>query len=247
MDKTKIAWTVSFAYIAYLFVGQIPFLKNLSAFSTLNVSLLLLVSYAISTVLLMGVKQSGKFFIIAGVVGSLLELLSLRTGIPFGNYYYTVGLGPLIGPIPIFIPLLWASLSFYAYEAGKNIAMPFLLVSLDLSFDPRFSGRLWVWTSSTQYFGDPWTNFVGWFVTATIISAIFYFFKIGRGSTDIRAILFIVLFGIDNCISDLYDKLVGPAIISFLIFLIILATYMLGRKSEKIGAFYSISNGKETI
>ena len=94
MKKSDAAWIISFIYIAYLFIGQIPFLKNNSIFSSLTVSLLLIIVYFISSILIMGKKGSAYFFIVAAVVGSLLELLSLNTGIPFGKYIYTGELGP---------------------------------------------------------------------------------------------------------------------------------------------------------
>jgi putative membrane protein len=36
-----------------------------------------------------------------------------------------------------------------------------------------------------------------------------------------RAVIFFILFGIDNCISDIYDKLFIPAYISLSIFLVL--------------------------
>ena len=174
----------------------------------------------------MGKKNSAYFFIIAAVVGSLLELLSLNTGIPFGKYVYTGELGPKIGQLPIFIPLLWASLSFYSYRAGGKFLMPIFMVVLDLSFDPRYSGHLWIWISKTQYFGDPWTNFLGWFITSVIIITLYSLISRGKDVPDVKAVIFFILFGIDNCISDIYDKLFIPAYVSLLIFLI-LGVFML--------------------
>lgn len=236
LKKSNVAWAVSFIYIAYLFVGQIPGLKGNELFSTTTVSIFLLIAYLITSLLLWKVKKTVVFFIVAALVGSFFEYTSLTTGIPFGHYYYTKDLGNFIGPIPLFIPLLWASLSFYAYQAGKKLAMPFLMVALDLAFDPRFSGVLWVWTSKTQYFGDPWTNFLGWFITAAVISIIFSLIYKKSGSIDPRAMLFYVLFGIDNCISDLYDGLRIPALISFIIFSIILITFYVLRKTGRISS-----------
>lgn len=236
LKTSNVAWSVSFIYIAYLFIGQIPELKGNELFSTTIVSLLLLIAYLITSLLLWKVKKTVVFFIVAAFVGTFFEYLSLTTGIPFGHYYYTMDLGSFIGPIPLFIPLLWASLSFYAYQAGKKLAMPFLMVALDLSFDPRFSGVLWVWTSKTQYFGDPWTNFLGWFITAAVISIIFSLIYRKSGSVDPRAMIFYVLFGIDNCISDLYDGLRIPALISFIILSAILITFYVLRTTGRISS-----------
>jgi putative membrane protein len=178
--------------------------------------------YTITSILLWGAKKSLYFFVIASILGSAMEILSLYTGIPFGKYIYTNELGPKLGLLPIFIPLLWASLSFYALKVGGKYVMPLLMVALDLSFDPRYSGRLWIWISKTQYYGDPLSNFFGWFLTAAVIYLIFIIIYKIEGNIDIYALIFYYLFGIYNCISDLYVKLYTPALISFLVFTSIL-------------------------
>ena len=89
MNRKDYAWVISFIYIAYLFIGQVPFLKGSEYFNPLSVSLLLIVAYAVSSILLMGSKKSANFFIIAAVIGYLFELMSLNTGMPFGRYTYT--------------------------------------------------------------------------------------------------------------------------------------------------------------
>ncbi|WP_393972173.1 carotenoid biosynthesis protein [Oxyplasma meridianum] len=212
--RKSIAWYISFSYLGYIFIGQLPLFKNLETFSTFNVSIGLLVVYIISSYLILGGRKSVYFFMIAAVVGSLFELISLNTGIPFGFYRYTNELGPMVGQLPIFIPLLWASLSFYCYIGGKKFLMPFLMVFLDLSFDPRYSGRLWIWISKTQYFGDPVTNFLGWFVTAAVISIIVSIVVKTDNRLDEKAMIFVYLFGLDNCISDVYSKLYVPAMVA---------------------------------
>jgi len=236
LEKSDIGWIVSFLYIGYIFIGQIPQLKGNAFFSTTAVSMLLLIAYLLTSLLLWKVKKTVIFFIVAALGGSFFEFLGLKTGIPFGHYYYTKFLGPLIGPIPLFIPVLWASLSFYAYQVGKKFAMPFLMVALDLSFDPRFSGVLWVWTSKTQYFGDPWTNFAGWFITAAVISIVFSLIYSKSDSIDYRAVIFYALFGYNNCISDLYAGLGTPALISFIIFSGILIIFLVLIKTGIISA-----------
>ncbi|MGP6220448.1 carotenoid biosynthesis protein [Caldiplasma sukawensis] len=233
MKRQDIAWYISFAYIVYLFIGQIPELKSSFIFNTFLTSLLLIVVYGISSVLIIGSKKSLLFFISAALIGSVFELLSIHTGIPFGKYVYTYELGPRIEGIPVFIPFLWASLGFFSYRAGGKILMPFLMVALDLSVDPRYSGHLWIWISKTQYYGDPWTNFLGWFITSAVIIMVYHLMVKNSWHWDSRALIFYTLFGIDNCISDLYDGLRVPAMISLIIFIAIFLLFIMKYTLEK--------------
>ena len=148
-----------------------------------------------------------------------------------------------IGQLPIFIPLLWASIGFYSYRAGGKYLMPFLMVALDLSFDPRYSGHLWIWISKTQYFGDPWLNFLGWFITSAVIIAIFSAVSEKSISFDIRAVIFYTLFGLDNCISDIYAKLFIPALVSLSIFMVL--AIFLSKGARQNSRLYSSANSNQ--
>lgn len=236
-NREKIGWGVSYAYIVYIYVAQIPQLRNLPAFSTINVSVFLIIAFAVTSVLVSGYRRALAIFVSGAVIGSLMELLSIHTGIPFGLYRYTPALGPLIGPIPVFIPLLWASLGYYSIKAGGLYGMPLVMMFLDLSFDPRFSGTLWVWISGTQYFGDPWTNFAGWFITSALIAAAYFLITRTRERPAGAGILFYFLFGINNCISDLYSHLLYPAIISAAVFTASAAVlFYLSRRNHGTGS-----------
>ena len=238
-DRWKIAWVVSLLYIVYIFLGQIPQLEKSPLFDSMMVSLLLIIVYIVSSILLIGWKKSIELIALGWIVGYSMEFLSINTGIPFGTYYYTAALGPKLGPVPVFIPFLWSSLFFYAMEASSIFLAPFLMVSFDLSFDPRYSRELWHWTVPTQYFGDPISNFVGWFFVSFIIAFILYLtnFKVNvRGKAILPALLFYILFGVDNTIDDVKVGLAEPGIISIsvmaVIFLIMFLTrYIPYRKS----------------
>lgn len=223
-ERWKIAWFTSLLYIVYLFVGQIPQIGKLPYFNSMIVSFLLILVYIISSLLLIGWKKTVELLALGWIVGYSMEFLSINTGIPFGTYYYTAALGPKLGPVPIFIPFLWSSLFFYALEASSLFLAPFLMVSFDLSFDPRYSRELWHWTVPTQYFGDPISNFLGWFFVSFIIAFILYLtnFKVNnRGKAILPALLFYISFGLDNTISDIRVGLGEPGIISLAVMVVI--------------------------
>jgi uncharacterized membrane protein len=124
MNREAVGWGLSYAYIAYIYLAQIPSLSPQPIFSVVSASAALLVTFAISSMLLLGTRKSFLPFLTAALVGFIMEALSVSTGIPFGRYFYTSALGPTLGPVPVFIPLLWAALSFYALEAGGTYGMP---------------------------------------------------------------------------------------------------------------------------
>jgi len=213
--------------MAYVYLALVPSLSTLPVFSVESATAGLLITFAISSMLLLGTRKFVLLLLTAALVGFAMEALSVNTGIPFGRYSYTSALGLTLGAVPVSIPLTWASLSFYALEAGGTYGMPFLMTFIDLSFDPRFSGNLWIWTSSTQYFGDPWSNFVGWLITSALIVFLYTVLTRRRETSSLPGIGFYFLFGLDSCILDFYSGLATPALVSALVFVASTAVLLL--------------------
>lgn len=106
------------------------------------------------------------------------ELLGTTSGFPFGEYRYTAALGPQwFGHVPILIPLSWFYMAVPSYALAR-IAVPeravarallasLILLAWDLALDPAMSGATayWVWERPGSYYGMPWTNLMGWYVT----------------------------------------------------------------------------------
>jgi uncharacterized membrane protein len=64
---------------------------------------------------MLGKKQIFVFFCIAVIVTYLMEWLGTHFGIPFGHYYYTNRLGPMIMDVPIAIPFQWFNILYASY------------------------------------------------------------------------------------------------------------------------------------
>ncbi|MEI8348910.1 MAG: carotenoid biosynthesis protein [Candidatus Omnitrophota bacterium] len=117
----------------------------------------------------------------------LAEELSIYTGFPFGNYYYTIG--PKLDKVPVILGLIW----FYYFVfpcyfvsklivegkpfgltkgTGKLIFTAFiggiLAAGIDMVIDPVLATRFgeWVWTSNshTGYYGIPYINYLGYVI-----------------------------------------------------------------------------------
>ena len=124
-------------------------------------------------------KSAWILVLIGMILGFFFEFLGTRTGIPFGLYYYD-RLGLQFLGISLYVPIMWGIYTFEVYLFSRTLTKGWktsiisatLLVILDLALDPIMtSWNAWVWITKTQinWFGIPWTNYVGWFISAALI------------------------------------------------------------------------------
>lgn len=120
-----------------------------------------------------------------GVAG-FFELLSLRTGFPFGHYYFTDVMGPKFFGLPFLLVLAYLGIGYCSWVlallilgyrdkplAGvRTVAVPvlaaFLMLAWDLAMDPAWStfDHAWIWQRGGAIYGVPVSNFLGWYLTA---------------------------------------------------------------------------------
>jgi len=106
-----------------------------------------------------------------------VETLGALTGFPFGVYHYTDRFGPLLGVVPMTIPLAWhvvvTNALFVVRMAApylgrlKEAALGALLCTgYDFILEPFATTvkRYWIWSS-----GIPLSNFVAWFVISGLL------------------------------------------------------------------------------
>ncbi len=116
---------------------------------------------------------------------TLFESLSLRTGFPFGHYYFTGVMGPKVFQLPVLLALAYVGMGYLSWVVsllilgyqdrvlqGRRIVLlplvaSFVMVAWDLSMDPVWANlyRAWVWRDGGSYFGVPVSNFLGWYLT----------------------------------------------------------------------------------
>ena len=120
------------------------------------------------------------------LVSLVSELMGTSVGIPFGEYRYTEALGPKwFGHVPVVIPLSWFFMALPSYALARA-ALParplarvvmasLVLLSWDLALDPAMSRATayWVWAEPGAYYGMPWLNLFGWYVTGVALMAVF--------------------------------------------------------------------------
>ena len=113
----------------------------------------------------------------AALLGLLVEAAGVRFGVPFGRYAYTDALQPRLLGVPLVMGPAWMVLVAFGTDAAARLRLrgwaatvcaALLTTATDLVIDPLAANRLgyWRWEEAGAYYGIPFLNFVGWFVTA---------------------------------------------------------------------------------
>jgi len=142
------------------------------------------------------------FFAICLVVGNIIENVGVRTGFPFGHYYFTDLMGPKLFAVPIQLGLAYLEMAYLSWTLARLIlgsmrtplvgsrvvTLPlvaaFIMVAWDFSQDPVWSTilHLWVWRQGGAYFGVPVSNFLGWYLTVFVFYQLFALYLRGRST-----------------------------------------------------------------
>jgi putative membrane protein len=143
------------------------------------------------------------FVAICLTVGNIFENLGVRTGFPFGHYYFTDVMGPRFLVVPVFLGLAYVGMAYLSWtlarlilrdtqrvvSASHLITLPLLasciMVSWDLAMDPVWSTivRAWIWQDGGRYFGVPLSNFFGWFLTVYVFYQLFALYLRSRSTS----------------------------------------------------------------
>ena len=147
-----------------------------------------------SSVLLMGARRTAAFVAMGVTLGLFFESLSIRTGFPFGPYYYTEVFGPKVIGVPYIIPLAWYVIVYLSYvlanlmierhpvasvTAGRSVMLSLIgaaiVTAYDLALDPFMVRKIgaWVMINPGNYFGEQFRGFAGWMLVAFTISFLF--------------------------------------------------------------------------
>ena len=164
-----------------------PLLRGV--FNQTAVFLLFTVAHALYS---LGWRHTLLLFVLSVTIAWSLEEGGVVTGSIYGGYHYTDFLGPMLGHVPILIPLSWFIMIYLSYVLANcllesrpvgtrggitniialSLVGALLMTSRDLIIDPFLSGpnvQAWVWEQGGEYFGVPALNFLGWAVTSLLI------------------------------------------------------------------------------
>ena len=134
-----------------------------------------------------GVSRALAILVIASTIALGAELLGTSTGVPFGPYRYTPLLGFMIlDLVPFPIPISWFYMIYCALAICGRV-LPArddvrtrlrwalvggaVLTAWDVSMDPAMvKTSHWIWSVDGFFYGMPFSNWVGWYLTGTVIS-----------------------------------------------------------------------------
>lgn len=122
------------------------------------------------------------------------ELMGTTYGVPFGAYRYGEALGvQWLGRVPLVIPLSWFCMAVASFGVSRLVVggrnrwlraavASLVLLSWDLSLDPAMSWvtKYWFWSESGPYYGMPWLNLAGWYVTGLVLMAALVWLRADR-------------------------------------------------------------------
>ncbi len=113
---------------------------------------------------------------VSTILTLIIEIVGVKTGYPFGSYYYTSRLGVSISGVPILISLAWLTsltcANAWSTWLTKNplhqlIVTALLIVLFDLVLEPAaFKLNLWRFDGP-----PPFQNYLSWSIVAVFLSA----------------------------------------------------------------------------
>jgi putative membrane protein len=159
----------------------------------IGVTLLMAAFSLTSSLQLLGRRATAVFFVSGTSLGLFFEALSVRTGFPFGPYYYTPLFGPGLLGVPLIIPLAWYVIVYLGYVvsnlmiarqpvvtggAGRALWLSLIgamvVTAYDLAADPFMVQTIgaWVMLNPGDYFGEQLRGFAGWTLVSFLIAAL---------------------------------------------------------------------------
>lgn len=189
LTRNRTLWAITVLFGLFAFLKATPAAPSLMA-------VIPAISIVVPTVFafLHGSRRLGwptmlAFFGIAFVVSWCMESLSIATGFPFGHYHYTDKLGPKLGTVPLLIMPAYFAMCYVSWNLAhivlnkfehradslQRFAVPvisaFIMVMWDLCMDPSRAtmAQAWIWHDGGSYFGVPFVNFLGWYLTVYLI------------------------------------------------------------------------------
>jgi putative membrane protein len=143
-----------------------------------------------------------RWALIVLVASLAIETIGTLTGFPFGAYHYTNRFGPLIGVVPLTIPLAWhvvvTNALFLVRAAGRHqrrlveAGLTGLACTLyDFILEPFATGAkdYWVWDAGRV----PAQNYAAWFVLSGLLVWIFAPTASTRFARDPRPVILLAM------------------------------------------------------
>ena len=205
-NRDRILWALTWLFAAFAVLKATPVLNSVRVLIPV-ISILVPTTFA----LIHGQRRLGArtmlvFFLITFAISWTMETSSIATGFPFGHYHYTDNLGPKLGTVPLLIMPAYFSMCYVSWNLAhvlldkfnqdgdrlQTLPVPvlaaFIMVMWDLCMDPSRAtiSQAWIWHDGGSYFGVPFVNFIGWYLTVYLIFQVFALVQSKYLTTGIR-------------------------------------------------------------
>lgn len=131
-----------------------------------------------------------------------IETIGARTGLPFGPYHYTTAFGPMLGVVPLAIPLAWhvvvtnalflvRMITPYSHRVTEALLTGGVCAGYDAVLEPFATTvkHYWIWTGGAV----PMLNYIAWFIVSALPVLFFAPDTMARHRYDPRAVLIIAI------------------------------------------------------
>ena len=188
-DRSTTARTAVALLAAAVVAAEIPYplvhgdARNVLTVVTVVVFAVATLSHAAIT---RSIATAATLLAVFGVGGFLAEVVGVHTGVPFGTYRYTGGLGFTVAGVPVVIALAWVMMAWPAFcvaarvtsrRMARVVVAAVALASWDVFLDPQMvDAGHWRWRGPFAHLPGihdvPLTNFAGWLAVAMLLMAV---------------------------------------------------------------------------
>lgn len=203
-NKISVFEVKKFIVIFYI-VGTlgflIPFTKDF--FIAITPFALILSTYLLAIYHEKYTKKIVFVFLLIYLLGFLVELIGVNTGLIFGDYKYGSGLGFKIFGTPLLIGINWLFLTYTSVSILSSFKLnsvltvifaPFLMLIYDIVLEqvaPKMD--MWDWQNASV----PIANYIAWYLIALVFAGFLKVFKINTENPMSKILLlsqFVFLF-----------------------------------------------------
>jgi len=172
-------------------LGQAELGRAAGAFLTFNAALIMVGTLVMRSPLLVGIAPLLDRRAVAALGSATLfsygiEMVGVATDWPYGAFEYLVDLGPMVGGVPLGLPVFFLPLVVNAYllvlltlrgladrRAVRLPATVAVVVAVDLVLDPgAVAIGFWAYDGGGAYYGVPLSNYLGWLFSGTVAAAL---------------------------------------------------------------------------
>ena len=111
-----------------------------------------------------------------------VEFVGVHTGVPYGEFFYGVDLGPTVAGVPLGLPVFFVPLVMNGYllcllllgdrarvAAVRLLTVIATVVTMDVVLDPgAVALGFWVYPDGGAFYDVPLSNYAGWVLSASV-------------------------------------------------------------------------------